>query len=120
MKREYGRLKAKRTAVSALFLAVLIFVAAVSEECYAAGFNGEETNIGSIIQTLALCGGAVGLAWSGIEFAYGDEQKSSRAKSRMIVIIIATAAVFALPSVIHAAQGLFQSGAWSPDHLSTR
>ena len=120
LRTEDKRWRTKAATVSVMLLASLMLLAAVSEDCYAAGFNGEEANIGSIFQTLALCGGAVGLAWSGIEFAYGDEQKSSRAKSRMVIIIIATAAVFALPAVIRAAQGLFQSGAWSPDHLSTK
>ena len=90
-----------------------------SERCYASGFDGEEANIGNIIQALALGGGAVGLAWSGIEFAYGDEQRASKAKTRMITIIIATAAVFALPYVIRMAQEMFESGAWSPNHLNT-
>ena len=106
-------------AVLVLF-AGFALTALFSERCYASGFNGEEANVGGIIQTLALGGGAIGLAWSGLEFAYGDEQKSSRAKSRMIIILIATAAVFALPAVIRTAQNLFQSGAWSPDHLTTK
>ena len=92
----------------------------LSEPCYASGFNGEEANVGSIIQTLALGGGAVGLAWSGLEYAYGDEQKARKAKARMVAIAIATAAVFALPAVVRTAQDLFQSGAWSPDHLTTK
>ena len=100
--------------------AVFTLTAMLSEPCYASGFNGEESNVGSIIQALALGGGAVGLAWSGLEFAYGDEQKSRRAKSRMIAILIATAAVFALPAVIRTAQSLFQAGAWSPDHLTAK
>ena len=100
--------------------AMAVLTVVLSENCYASGFNGEESNVGSILQTLALGGGAVGLAWSGLEFAYGDEQKSRRAKSRMIVILIATAAVFALPAVIRTAQSLFQSGAWSPEHLDTK
>ena len=118
--RYFSCLKKRTAAVIILLLAALILTAAVSEPCYASGLNGEEANVGSIIQTLALCGGAVGLAWSGIEFAYGDEQKSSRAKSRMVVIIIATAAVFALPAVIRTAQGIFQAGAWSPEHLASK
>ena len=69
---------------------------------------------------MALGGGAVGLAWSGLEYAYGDEQKARKAKARMVAIAIATAAVFALPAVIRTAQDLFQSGAWSPDHLTTK
>lgn len=105
---------------TAWIILLFLFTAITSEKCYASGFNGEETNVGSIIQTLALCGGAVGLAWSGIEFALGDEQKSARAKARMVLIIIATAAVFALPAVIRTAQELFQAGAWSPDHLTTK
>ena len=114
-----GRIK-RITATVVFFHAIILLMAIASEPCYASGFNGEEANIGSIIQTLALGGGAVGLAWSGIEYAYGDEQKSARAKSRMVVILVATAAVFALPSVIRMAQSLFQAGAWSPDHLTAK
>jgi hypothetical protein len=107
-------------AVLLMVSASFVLTAGFSEHCYASGFNGEESNVGSIIQTLALGGGAVGLAWSGLEFAYGDEQKSAKAKSRMIIILVATAAVFALPAVIRTAQSLFQSDAWSPDHLTTK
>lgn len=107
-------------AVFLTVFAAFVLTAGFSEHCYASGFNGEESNVGSIIQTMAFGGGAVGLAWSGLEFAYGDEQKSAKARSRMIIILIATAAVFALPAVIRSAQSLFQAGAWSPDHLTTK
>lgn len=111
-----------RKNIALLSVAAAAFVLTVlqSECCYASGFNGEEAEVGRILQTLALGGGAVGLAWSGLEYAYGDEQKSRKAKARMIAIVIATAAVFALPAVIRMAQSLFQSGAWSPDHLTTK
>ena len=111
-----------KKAVAALSVIYAFFVLSglLSEPCYASGFNGEETNIGSIIQALALGGGAVGLAWSGLEYAYGDEQKARKAKARMVAIAIATAAVFALPAVVRTAQDLFQSSAWSPDHLTTK
>ena len=115
----FNQIMKRAVALTAQMLLVLVWVVVNSETCYASGFNGEEANIGGIFQTLALSGGAVGLAWSGIEFACGDEQKSAKAKSRMIIIIIATAAVFALPAVIRNAQELFSAGAWSPDHLTT-
>lgn len=107
-------------ALLSVAIAALILTSLASEYCYASGFNGEEAEVGSILQTLALGGGAVGLAWSGLEYAYGDEQKSRKAKARIVAIVIATAAVFALPAVIRMAQSLFQSGAWSPDHLTTK
>ena len=110
----------RMAAVLSVFYAFFFFSVLLSEPCYASGFNGEETNIGSIIQALALGGGAVGLAWSGLEYAYGDEQKARKAKARMVAIAIATAAVFALPAVVRTAQDLFQSSAWSPDHLTTK
>lgn len=110
----------KAIALLSVAIATLILTSLLSEYCYASGFNGEEAEVGGILQTLALGGGAVGLAWSGLEYAYGDEQKSRKAKARIIAIVIATAAVFALPAVIRMAQSLFQSGAWSPDHLTTK
>ena len=110
----------RMAAVLSLLYAVFVLSGLLSEPCYASGFNGEEANVGSIIQALALGGGAVGLAWSGLEYAYGDEQKARKAKARMVAIAIATAAVFALPAVVRTAQDLFQSGAWSPDHLTTK
>ena len=111
-----------RKAIALLSVAIAVFMLTTlqSECCYASGFNGEEVEVGGILQTLALGGGAVGIAWSGLEYAYGDEQKSRKAKARIIAIGIATAAVFALPAVIRMAQSLFQSGAWSPDHLTTK
>ena len=110
----------RMAAVLSLLYAVFVLSGLLSEPCYASGFNGEEANVGSIIQALALGGGAVGLAWSGLEYAYGDEQKARKAKARMVAIAIATAAVFALPAVVRTAQDLFQSSAWSPDHLTTK
>ena len=110
----------RMAAVLSLIYAFFVLSGLLSEPCYASGFNVEETNIGSIIQALALGGGAVGLAWSGLEFAYGDEQKARKAKARMVAIAIATAAVFALRAVVRTAQDLFRSGAWSPDHLTTK
>lgn len=107
-------------ALISVAAAAFILTSLLSERCFASGFNGEEAEVGSILQTLALGGGAVGLAWSGLEYAYGDEQRSRKAKARIIAIIIATAAVFALPAVVRMAQSLFQSGAWSPDHLTTK
>ena len=46
------------------------------------GWSGTVVEAGSIIQTLSLTGGAVGLAWCGIEYAYGSEETSRRAKSK--------------------------------------
>lgn len=99
------------TAVSAI-LAVII----LSPNAYA-GFGAEMNNVGSIIQKLAVCGGALGLAFSAIELAYGDEQTAAKAKKKIVVIIAATAAVFALPLVIQWAQGVASGSAWSPQNM---
>lgn len=86
---------------------------------YADGFGNDLSEAGSIIQRLALCGGALGVAFSGIELAYGNEQTAAKAKTRIFLILAATAAVFLLPYAIHMGQGLAADSAWSPGHFGT-
>ena len=81
------------------------------------GWSGTVVEAGSIIQTLSLTGGAVGLAWCGIEYAYGSEETSRRAKSKAIVIVSAVAAVFALPFFIRLGISVGSQFKWSPRNL---
>ena len=74
---------------------------------------------GSIIQRMTLCGGALGIAFSGIELAYGNEQAATKAKTRIFLILAATAAVFLLPYAIRMGQSLAAGSAWSPGHFGT-
>ena len=59
-----------------LILAIII-IFSESQVVYADGFGNDLSEAGSIIQRLALCGGALGVAFSGIELAYGNEQDFS-------------------------------------------
>ena len=119
MSTERGKENGSRTSIAGSMLAAactLLAVVAMSPDAYA-GFGSEMSNVGSIIQKLAVCGGALGLAFSGMELAYGDEQTAAKAKRKIIVIIAATAAVFALPMVIQWAQGIASGSAWSPQNM---
>lgn len=78
------------------------------------GFGSETVNIGRIIQRLGFAGGALGLAWSGIEYAVGNGQKADKARSRMIMIGVAIAALILLPTVINMALGMFAASGWTP------
>ena len=109
--RERRRFCSLAAAVCSLFA-----VLALSPDAFA-GFGSEMSTIGSIVQKLAVCGGALGLAFSGLELAYGDEQTAARAKKKIVVIIAATGAVFALPMVIQWAQGIAAGSAWSPQNM---
>ena len=51
----------KVMAAILIIYAMAVLTVVLSENCYASGFNGEESNVGSILQTLALGGGAVNL-----------------------------------------------------------
>ena len=46
-----------------------------------------------------------------------DEQTAAKAKKKIVVILAATAAVFALPMVIQWAQGIASGSAWSPQNM---
>lgn len=96
-------------------LAVYATVSIFAPAAYASGFGGEMPTIGRIIQVLAFSLGAVGIAWSAIEYAISSGSKADKAKSRIIYILFATVAVMLLPAVIQAAQALFTNYAWSPD-----
>ena len=119
MSTERGKENGSRTSIAGSMLAAastLLAVVAMSPDAYA-GFGSEMSNVGSIIQKLAVCGGALGLAFSGMELAYGDEQTAAKAKKKIVVILAATAAVFALPMVIQWAQGIASGSAWSPQNM---
>ena len=119
MSTERGKENGSRKSIAGSMLAAactLLAVVAMSPDAYA-GFGSEMSNVGSIIQKLAVCGGALGPAFSGMELAYGDEQTAAKAKKKIIVIIAATAAVFALPMVIQWAQGIASGSAWSPQNM---
>ena len=119
MSTERGKENGSRKSIAGSMLAAactLLAVVAMSPDAYA-GFGSEMSNVGSIIQKLAVCGGALGLAFSGMELAYGDEQTAAKAKKKIIVIIAATAAVFALPMVIQWAQGIASGSAWAPQNM---
>ena len=92
------------------YAAVSLFAPAA----YASGFGEEIYNIGRIIQVLAFSLGAVGIAWSGIEYAISSGSKADKAKSRIIYILFATVAVMLLPTVIQVGKAIFEAGAWSP------
>ena len=115
--RKNGTGSRKNKVISMLAAAcTLLAVVAMSPDAYA-GFGSEMSNVGSIIQKLAVCGGALGLAFSGMELAYGDEQTAAKAKKKIVVILAATAAVFALPMVIQWAQGIASGSAWAPQNM---
>lgn len=101
-----------------LILAIII-IFSESQVVYADGFGNDLSEAGSIIQRLALCGGALGVAFSGIELAYGNEQTATKAKTRIFLILAATAAVFLLPYAIRMGQSLAAGSAWSPGHFGT-
>lgn len=100
--------------ISAMFLMTLPAYASggISSEWYQT-----ESQAGTIIQTLALAGGIVGLAWCGIEYTYGNEEVANKAKSKAITIIIAVAAIFILPYVIRLGKDLGQRYKWDPSTL---
>ena len=119
MSTERGKENGSRTSIAGSMLAAACTIFAVvvlAPDAYA-GFGSEMSNVGSIIQKLAVCGGALGLAFSGMELAYGDEQTAAKAKKKIVVILAATAAVFALPMVIQWAQGIASGSAWSPQNM---
>ena len=115
--RKNGTGSGKNTIISIITaVCTILAVVVLAPDAYA-GFGSEMNNVGNIIQKLAVCGGALGLAFSGMELAYGDEQTAAKAKRKIIVIIAATAAVFALPMVIQWAQGIASGSAWSPQNM---
>lgn len=109
----------KNTLPSMILILAIIIIFSESQVVYADGFGNDLSEAGSIIQRLALCGGALGVAFSGIELAYGNEQTATKAKTRIFLILAATAAVFLLPYAIRMGQSLASGSAWSPGHLGT-
>ena len=57
---------------------------------------------------------AVGFAGSAIQLIIGDVNSAAKAKRRMVVILVATAAVLLIPAVLSSGAGMLSSGAWNP------
>lgn len=103
-----------------MLISMIAFCASVSiasAESVSSEWGAMATEAGSIIQTLALAGGAVGLAWCGIEYAYGSEDTSRRAKAKAIAIVAAVAGVFLLPLFIRLGKSIGSQFKWSPRSL---
>ena len=122
----YPQIKIDQTKSKKLLLCACIFVAMIYSTllfcpfAYAdtglgnGGFGNDMVNIGRIIQGAGLAFGALGLAWSGVEYSIASGARADKAKSRMIMIGIAVAAIVVLPTVIHMALNLFSSTGWTP------
>ena len=100
-------------------ICIIMIIFLKPQVAHADGFGNDLSEAGNIIQRLALCGGALGVAFSGIEIAYGNEQTAAKAKTRIFLILAATAAVFLLPYAIRMGQSLASGSAWSPEHLGS-
>ena len=103
-----------------VLISMITFCASVSmasAESVSSEWGARASEAGSIIQTLALAGGAVGLAWCGIEYAYGSEDTSRRAKAKAIAIVAAVAGVFLLPLFIRLGKSIGGQFKWSPRNL---
>ncbi len=96
---------------------IAVLIAVLPPYAFADGFGGAMSSAGNIIQRLALCGGALGIALCGVQYAYGGDQTASKALTKMLVIFAATAAVYMLPHIIRLAQNLAAASAWSPNHM---
>ena len=111
--------RAKKAFLVVLLIATLAFISI--SPAYAntvdGAWNTATVDAGKILQRLALVGGSVGLAWCGIEFAYGSEETSRKAKAKAIAIVVAAAAMFALPYFIRLGKSIGSQYKWDPSHL---
>ncbi len=82
-----------------------------------AEYNSYVNSIFSVIMTLGTAGGAVGIAWCGIEYAYGSEEVANKAKSKAIVIAASVAALCLLILFIKLGANLGKQYAWDPANL---
>ena len=121
MKDELSRKIPRLRLFLAFALSIFIAVAAFSPVAFAdaalspTGFGAaNEMAIGRILTRLGLVFGALGLAWSGVEYAISSGDKADKAKSRMIMIGIATAALLLLPTVVNFALAQFSATGWTP------
>lgn len=117
---QQNRISRIKKFVCIVLISMIAFCASVSiasAESVSSEWGARATEAGSIIQTLALAGGAVGLAWCGIEYAYGSEDTSRRAKAKAIAIVAAVAGVFLLPLFIRLGKSIGSQFKWSPRSL---
>ena len=111
--------------LTVLVLAALFLLFPVISTAYAdngistssAEWKSKIVEIGGIYETLTLAGGAVGLAWCGLEYTYGSDDLAKRAKAKAIIIAFATAALFLLPRFIALGMSVGRAHSWSPESL---
>lgn len=68
----------------------------------------------TMIRPIGIALGAVGLAASAVQIAAGDTNTAAKAKSRIIVILLAVMGMLVLPSVINAGINALSSLQWTP------
>lgn len=68
-----------------------------------------------VVRTVALPLGAVGIAASAIEMAGSDTTAAIRAKNRIIIILLAEAAIFLIPLILSMGAETVAQGAWDPE-----
>lgn len=71
----------------------------------------------NVLHIVALGGGAVGLTWCGIEYAYGNEDVARKAQSRAVIIAVSVIAIYLLPYVIKAGANVLRAYKWDPASL---
>ena len=108
-----------------LLLIVMICVFPVVRMAYAdssistssAEWKSGILEVGKIYETLTFSGGAIGLAWCGIEYTYGSEEVARKAKTKALIIAGATVALFLLPYFIKMGMQVGRAKSWSPESL---
>ena len=107
------RLSAALTAVVLLFAAWIPGTASADGESEArdALYGTFET-----VRAIALPLGVVGIAASAIEMAGSDTTAAVRAKNRIIIILLAEAAIFLIPLILSMGAETVAQGVWDPEH----
>lgn len=81
-------------------------------------WNTAIADFGRIYQTLCLCGGAVGIAWCALEYAYGSERQAQKAGAKALIIAASVAALILLPHIIRLGKSLGEAYKWDPNTLA--
>lgn len=82
---------------------------------YEARWSAYGAKTGKILKTLAMAGGALGIAYCAIfEYMLGDESTASKGLNKILMIIGAEIAIFILPYIIDMVRSGNGMNAWTP------
>lgn len=100
-----------------------LFAILITWFCIRTAYADEEADARSavydaykIVQAVSVPLAVIGIAGSAIQSASADVANAARARKRIVIILLALAAVWLIPLCVGMGKGILSMGAWDPEN----